>query len=287
MEINYSFIIPHKNAPELLRRCIASIPQREDVQIIVVDDNSEKEKKPVVERENVMIVEIDSKDSKGAGHARNIGLSQAKGKWILFADADDAFSPNLKTLMEQNENSDAQVVYYGFTKIQGDKAYKVKRWERKETINNNQQFAMKFGFTEPWNKMVKHDFIKRHNILFEECPVGNDIFYTYQVGYFVKGNFEVFPEPVYNYYVTSGSIVHKKKNTEQYYVTICKHVYQCNAFWKYIGRKRHSKNMLKKLTAIWMKKGTGQFFFALRVYLSHYYEILSDRNKFVNHFKKQ
>ena len=85
MEINYSFIIPHKNAPELLRRCIASIPQREDVQIIVVDDNSEKEKKPVVERENVMIVEIDSKDSKGAGHARNIGLSQAKGKWILFA----------------------------------------------------------------------------------------------------------------------------------------------------------------------------------------------------------
>lgn len=254
------------------------------MQIIVVDDNSEERKKPVVEWKNVKIVELDSKDSKGAGHARNIGLSQAKGKWILFVDADDTFSPNLKKMMEQYENSDAQVVYYGFTRIQGDRMYNVKRWAQKEAIGKDQQFAMKFEFTEPWNKMVKLDFIKRHNIIFEECPVGNDIFYTYQVGYFVEDNFEVFPEPVYNYYITSGSIVHKKKNTEQYYMTICKHVYQCNAFWKFMGRKRRNKNMLRKLVAIWVKKGTGQFFFALRVFLSHYHEILSDRNKFVNHF---
>ena len=39
----YSFIIPHKNCPELLWRCIQSIPERADVQIIVVDDNSDPE----------------------------------------------------------------------------------------------------------------------------------------------------------------------------------------------------------------------------------------------------
>ena len=38
--INYSIIIPHKNIPNLLQRCLDSIPNREDVQIIVVDDNS-------------------------------------------------------------------------------------------------------------------------------------------------------------------------------------------------------------------------------------------------------
>ena len=37
---NYSIIIPHKNIPQLLKRCLDSIPQRDDVQIIVVDDNS-------------------------------------------------------------------------------------------------------------------------------------------------------------------------------------------------------------------------------------------------------
>ena len=38
---NFTFIIPHKNIPSLLQRCIDSIPQREDVHIVVVDDNSD------------------------------------------------------------------------------------------------------------------------------------------------------------------------------------------------------------------------------------------------------
>jgi len=42
--INYSIIIPHKNTPDLLQKCIDSIPHREDVQIIVVDDNSDEDK---------------------------------------------------------------------------------------------------------------------------------------------------------------------------------------------------------------------------------------------------
>ena len=36
----FSVIIPHYGIPELLRRCLASIPQREDLQVIVVDDQS-------------------------------------------------------------------------------------------------------------------------------------------------------------------------------------------------------------------------------------------------------
>ena len=45
MQINYSFIIPHKNCPDLLQRCVDSIPERDDVQVIVVDDNSDEGKK--------------------------------------------------------------------------------------------------------------------------------------------------------------------------------------------------------------------------------------------------
>ena len=38
---NYSIIIPHRNIPQLLQRCIDSIPSRDDLQIIIVDDNSD------------------------------------------------------------------------------------------------------------------------------------------------------------------------------------------------------------------------------------------------------
>ena len=42
--INYSIIIPHKNIPSLLQRCLDSIPLRDDIQIIIVDDNSSPDK---------------------------------------------------------------------------------------------------------------------------------------------------------------------------------------------------------------------------------------------------
>lgn len=39
-QFNYTIIIPHYNIPSLLERCISSIPQRNDIQIIVIDDCS-------------------------------------------------------------------------------------------------------------------------------------------------------------------------------------------------------------------------------------------------------
>ena len=87
IEINYSFIIPHRNVPHLLQRCIDSIPKRDDIQIIIVDDNSDPK---IVNFEcfpglNEKCVEVYfTKEGKGAGYARNIGLTYAKGKWFLF-----------------------------------------------------------------------------------------------------------------------------------------------------------------------------------------------------------
>lgn len=41
--INYTIIIPHKNSSNLLLRCLKSIPDREDLEIIIVDDDSNPE----------------------------------------------------------------------------------------------------------------------------------------------------------------------------------------------------------------------------------------------------
>ena len=94
MKYNYTIIIPHKNIPSLLKRCIDSIPKRKDLQIIIVDDNSSSsivdfENFPGKERNDVNI--IYTKEGRGAGYARNVGLLQADSKWVLFADADDYY----------------------------------------------------------------------------------------------------------------------------------------------------------------------------------------------------
>ena len=78
----FSIIIPHKDIQDLLQRCLDSIPLREDVEVIVVDDNSDPRK---VDFEHFPRWKgkhyqyFQTKEGKGAGYARNVGLDHAQG----------------------------------------------------------------------------------------------------------------------------------------------------------------------------------------------------------------
>ena len=107
MTKNYSIIIPHKDTPDLLQRCLDSIPLREDVEIIVIDDNSSPRKvdfghfpKWNGEHFHVFL----TKEGKGPGYARNVGLDHAQGRWVVFADADDFFTKDFAGLRNNWKN---------------------------------------------------------------------------------------------------------------------------------------------------------------------------------------
>ena len=93
--VNYSIIIPHYDIPDLLVRCLKSIPVREDVQVIVVDDYSpgnEEYAARYPELTRPFVEFYTTASHGGAGCARNVGLQHARGRWLAFADADDFWS---------------------------------------------------------------------------------------------------------------------------------------------------------------------------------------------------
>lgn len=185
--INYSIIIPHKNIPELLRRCLDSIPRRDDVQIIVVDDNSDPEivKFDCFPGLGEPCVEVYfTKEGKGAGYARNVGLEHVVGKWILFADADDLFCPNMLEKLDRYKDSDAQVIVFRHKTVMSDTLEP----SSKREFSSPEIFeaAMRGEISPPmylsivhtvWAKMVSHHFLASHNISFEEVYCANDLFY--------------------------------------------------------------------------------------------------------------
>lgn len=66
-----------------------------EIEVIIVDDDSDPEKVdfedfPGSDRCYTQI--IFTKEGKGAGYARNVGLRHAKAKWLIFADSDDYFN---------------------------------------------------------------------------------------------------------------------------------------------------------------------------------------------------
>ena len=102
MHPTFSIIIPHKEIPDLLMRCLQSIPVSEDIQVIVVDDNSADadtylERYPELSRPYLEFIRTTK--GGGAGYARNVGLEHAKGKWLLFADADDFYVDDMYSII--------------------------------------------------------------------------------------------------------------------------------------------------------------------------------------------
>ena len=182
--INFSFIIPHKNIPNLLRKCVDSIPRRADVQIIVVDDNSDPtivnfEHFPIQSDDIVEVVL--TKEGKGAGYARNIGLEHAVGKWVVFADADDFFEKDLETAMDKFVSTNYDVVFFKTSSIQIPSGIPA---DRNEPLNGFIDVAIQendyvplMHFTACVARFIRRNFITQNQIRFHETRWANDVFF--------------------------------------------------------------------------------------------------------------
>ena len=192
--MNFSIIIPHHNTPNLLQRLLDSIPQRNDVEIIIVDDNSSPasvdfKNFPGLNRERVRI--IFDKKGGGGGYARNIGLEHANGKWILFADADDYFNYCINDILDEYQNCDADIIFFNANSLDSYLYTTVNRVDHlncyiKDYNKTQNELLLRYKFSEPWCKMVKRKLISENNIRFEEISIHNDVAYSYLVGYHAK-----------------------------------------------------------------------------------------------------
>ena len=195
MTPTYSIIIPHKGIPDLLMRCLRSIPVSADIQVIVVDDNSTDadtylERFPELSRPYLEFIR--TKTGGGAGYARNVGLDRAKGKWLLFADADDFYVDDMYDIITTYAESDADVIYFQKQAVYSDDINR--KSPRSGYIDKIMDIYLKTGdelpvrtrYNVPWGKMIKKSLVENHHIRFEEIKYSNDILFSVHVGCLAK-----------------------------------------------------------------------------------------------------
>lgn len=209
--INYSIIIPHKNSPELLDRCLASIPQRNDIEIIVVDDYSEENRRPQINREDVDVIYITKEESKGAGHARNVGIEAATGIWLVFADCDDYYINNTFDKLDAFRETEYDIIFYDYdTNNDTVPTTFANKLNAMFQGKRNARANFKHYSNAPWNRMFRAEFIKKYNILFEEVPIQNDAYFVHKASY-LTDNFNCINEKLYFYEINNNGITRKKK----------------------------------------------------------------------------
>jgi glycosyltransferase involved in cell wall biosynthesis len=162
-----------------------------------VDDNSDENKVdfnkfPGIENDYVEVYLI--KESKGAGYARNVGLSHAKGKWILFADADDYFTPSFVSAIDKYKNSSYDLIYFGINGIDARTKKTNSRGQKYNDLMENVILyddidSYKYKAYVPWGKMINSSLINENNIFFDETFVANDMMFSIKTAYFSKNTF--------------------------------------------------------------------------------------------------
>lgn len=193
-KINYSIIIPHKNTPELLRRCLKSIPVRDDVKVIVVDDNSDPDKVdfsdfPGLDHPNTEVYL--TKEGKGAGYARNVGLSKANGKWLIFADADDFFNDCFNEVLDKYKEMQANLILFRTNSADNETLEPKKsrgnyynNWIEECDKERKILEEVKYKIYSPCGKFVSHNLVKEHKIHFEEVFSSNDVLFSTLSGHY-------------------------------------------------------------------------------------------------------
>ena len=226
--VRFSIIIPHKGPQWQLDRCIESIPQRDDLQTIVIRDE----------------------DGYGAGWARNQGLDKAEGKYVIFADSDDFFHPCFNDFLDSIKEETADVIYFNADSIEmgsGKPSWRTNHLSRimSSTDSAWQERHLRYHFTEPWCKAIRMSFIKEHGIRFNESKILNDIYFSTQVGIFAK-SIKVYTEKCYCVCNHSDSTA-KSKKTEEKMLDYTRETAKSNLLLAQYGIKRYHSRMLRPM----------------------------------------
>ena len=137
MKICVSVIIPIYNINDLdLKKSIKSILNQtySNIEIILVDDGSTVSNKKICDEfakndERIKTLHI---ENAGVSNARNVGIKESKGEYIMFVDADDWIDKNcIEACISKNitNNKEYDIIFFGYKKVFNSKTITVDFFE--------------------------------------------------------------------------------------------------------------------------------------------------------------
>lgn len=194
-QVKLTIVIPHFNSPQFLRNLLQTIPDQDEIQIVVVDDRSTKQVdeywklREEYKKRGVEFYENDS--TKSAGTCRNIGMSHAQGDWLLFADADDFFLEGFYDIVSTYFESDYDIVFFPPTSVYAgtdqlsDRHIEIakKVYDYLEVSDWKNILELKYCYSSPCSKLIRRSLIQKNHITFDEILASNDVMFSMKTGY--------------------------------------------------------------------------------------------------------
>ena len=188
--MKYSVIIPAYNAEDTIRRCLESLLKQphENAELIIINDGSTDTTGEIC-REYASrdgCIRYFEKENGGVASARNLGLDNATGEYILFVDSDDYVTEHYFAVMNANTATDMDLIMLGRYTYDGDRLEERLLRPRvakspKETANIICDAIRQQLMNSTWNKIYRRSLIEEYKIRFDQrLPIGEDKVFAVQ-----------------------------------------------------------------------------------------------------------
>lgn len=202
-EIKFSIIMPAYNAEKEILSSIESVLKQnyQNYEFLIIDDCSKDNTYEIIkeaERNNSKIRAIKHEVNKKAGGARNTGIKEASGDYILFLDSDDLlYDENvLSNIANVVGNDRPDIVYLGFKSV-GDAFRGLFLPDAENSIKENR--IKTWNYANVWDVLWKREFLTQKEITFIEGRFFED-FVFYYTGVIKSESYKYaeFPAFIYN-----------------------------------------------------------------------------------------
>lgn len=257
----FSIIIPIFNVEKYLSECIDSVlKQEEKCEIILIDDGSKDNSGEIADlyAENHSNVIVVHQENKGLSAARNEGIKNANGKFIIFLDSDDLLvQGSLKKIRDLIEEHPGAEIYFGNiikrnsckfdTRIKKDNLIPNHFYAGKEAIYEELQFKGKFMAMAP-SGIYERVYLKLNKFCFRVGVLHEDEEWMPRVELLAK-RIMYFNVDFYIYRIREGSIttqLGKERNAKDLR-TICEELREIYSDINEKDIKKHLECYLAKL----------------------------------------
>lgn len=189
-----SVILPVYNCDPFISQCLDSLASQSfnDFEIIVIDDGSTDRSFEIAlqHTKHDSRISVYQQHHSFAGAARNLGISKAKGDYLLFLDGDDFFDPMLlEKAYRRITETDADICCFRALSLNNETGAisKLPHTCRTElcptsgTFNRHTSARYLYCFTTPapWTKLFKRSFIEENDLRFQETRSANDFCFVH------------------------------------------------------------------------------------------------------------